>query len=88
MTKPITVVGNKLGINADVHASGGFVEIEVCDPQGNPIGTSEYVTRTAKNAIVKWQDSKGFDLAKYQGKQVRLHFKLQEAKLFSFYFED
>ena len=88
MTKPITVVGNKLGINADVHASGGFVEIEVCDPQGNHIGTSEYVTRTAKNGIVKWQDSKGFDLAKYQGMQVRLHFKLQEAKLFSFYFED
>ena len=88
ITKPITVVGPKLGVNADVHPSGGYVGIDVYDPEGNHIGASDYMTKSAANGIVKWKDVKGFNLAKYKGKKVKLHFKLQDAKLFSFYFED
>lgn len=86
MTTPITVVGNTLGVNVDVHSSGGFVEINVYDRHGNHIGTSEYVTKSAHNGIVKWKE--GFDLAQYQGKKIKVQFTLQDAKLFSFYYED
>ena len=93
VTQPFVCNGNKLFVNADGH--DGSVAIEVLDEKGKPLKGFETkscrivsVDTLAKetDGWIQWTKKK--DLKRVQGKQIRLRFTLQNAKLYSFRIAD
>jgi hypothetical protein len=83
ITKPFVWKGNGLELNADVQE--GRIKAEILDARANRLaGYVGHVER--KDGVrldIEWHD-KATDLAKLQGKTVRLKFTLNRARLFAF----
>ena len=86
-TKPMVFSGNQLEINAD--ASGGAVSVEIQDNNGRPVdgyslADCDPVSRNAVHHIVSWKGRA--DVTLLSGHDLRLLFKLRNAKLYAFQF--
>jgi hypothetical protein len=84
-TKSLEVVGNSLGISADV-APSGFVKVTILDKNNEQIAEGELVTTTVSDSKIKWKEN--FDFSDLKNQNIRLKFELREAKIFSFSFQD
>ena len=87
LTKPLTFTGDSLQLNYKC-ADGGFVQVELCDPLGEPIeGMTRkecHLTGDAISQNVSWTSGK--TLGKSSGTPVRIRFVLKDAELFAFQF--
>ena len=82
LTKPLTLNGGELHINAD--ASQGYVIVSVTDDTGIPLEnyTSQLIAGDQLDAEVKFNHS----LEALKGKKVRLRFQMKSASLYSYWF--
>lgn len=80
-TTPIVCPGNELQLCADVRKKG-FVKVILLDKDNRELAQSKLIKETVTDAEVEWQ--KGFSLENLKGKEFRLKFQLQDAKLYSF----
>jgi len=83
-TKPFTMKGEQLRVNAD--AADGELRVEVLDEQSRPISgcnaaSCEPISADALRAEVKWR---GGSLRELKGQKIHLRFQLTRAKLFAF----
>jgi hypothetical protein len=76
--------GATLTITCD--AAGGSVAVTVLDAAGKVLGRGRPIAADVTDAAVGWQD--GDDPAPPAGKEVRLRFEIQDAKLYSFGFSE
>ncbi len=88
-TKPLVMTGQALGINATV--DGGDVRVEIRDESGTPIPgyTLEDCDAFVGDSVrheVSWQGQS--DLSGLRGRVVQLHFRMQRARLYSFWLVD
>ena len=81
-TIPVTCSGETLCLIAD--AQGGAVRVEVLDAKGKTLAHSKPLTGNVTSAAVAWAD--GFRFSEFSGKPIRLQFKIEKAKLYSFSF--
>jgi len=92
LTRPMAFTGRKLHVNADV-AAGGELTAAVLDYRGAPLpGYRHEDCRPIKadgiDLAVSWKGKTDLaDLAGKAGSDVRLQFRLRNAKLFSFWIE-
>ena len=89
VTQPFRCNGDRLFVNAEAQA--GSLRVEVLDENGNPLEGLEaaschvVTTDTLAKENEGWiQWTKEADLRRVQGKQIRLRFTLQNARLYSF----
>ncbi|MEE9603413.1 MAG: alpha/beta fold hydrolase [Thermoguttaceae bacterium] len=86
VTKPFKLEGDKLQLNVD--AVSGYVKVELLDKSGKPIlGFSGDAAKTYRGfdklrLEPKWKDQA--DLSSLEGKEVRLRFTMENAKLYAF----
>ena len=86
ITKPFTLTGNRLELNADLRS--GTLRVEILDVDGNPLdGYSGEDCLPLENVdglrlAPRWRDHA--DLSGLSGRAVRLKVYLQDAKLFAF----
>ena len=82
LTKPLTLDGRELRLNAD--ASQGYVTVAVTDDTGAPLEnyTSQQIVGDQLDAEVEFSHS----LEALKGKDVRLRFQLRNASLYSYWF--
>jgi hypothetical protein len=82
LTKPLTLNGGELHLNAD--ASQGYVTVSITDDIGTPLEnyTSRQVVGDQLDTSVKFNQP----LAALKGKEVRLRFHLKNASLYSYWF--
>ena len=88
-TIAIVVPGKTLRINATTRR-GGWLKIEACDLDGNPLAGHSFGDATPiigdhYRSVVKWGDQE--DLGVEPGAPVRLRFKMKQAKIFAIDFE-
>ena len=83
VTKPFTLFGDKVYVNAD--ASKGELCTEVLDGQGVALAASAPLTGDRPDGEVTWTQG---NMANLKGREVTLHFTLRNAKLYSFWIED
>ena len=83
-TTPVVCQGNELQLCADVQSSGS-VKVMLVDKDNQELAESKPIKQTVTDAVVKWQE--GFSIKDVKGKDVRLKFELNSAKLYSFGFE-
>ena len=83
-TKPVTGNFAALSITADVQ-DGGSVHVAVVDEQGTELARSKPINSTVTDGKVTWTD--GWDLTGVSGKEIRLKFELNNAKLYAFQFQ-
>jgi hypothetical protein len=83
VTKPITFAGGRLVLNYATSAAGS-VQIEIQDPDGKTLATSDPLFGDEFDAAVSWQG--GVDLATRAGRPVRLRFVLRDADVYAFHF--
>jgi hypothetical protein len=83
LTKPFNVNGTKLLVN--VNAAGGSLDIEVLDDNEKSLALSQSVTGDRLRASVSWKSG---DLARLQGRAIRLRFLLRNARLYSFWLDN
>ena len=89
-TKVLTFTGSHLVINFSTSAAG-YIKVELLDSKGNPLQnySSDDCIPLIGNEIsrmVEWKS--GSDLLKLKGSPIRLHFKMEDADLFSLRFEE
>jgi len=89
LTRPMAFAGRKLHVNADVAAGGGLT-VAVLDYRGAPLpgyghGDCPPIKAAGFDLPVSWKTKA--DLAGLAGSDVRLQFRLRNAKLFSFWIE-
>ena len=93
LTKPLLIPGGKLHLNAETEP-GGFIRIAVRRGDGVKDGDwldggnfddGERFTGDSVDKVMQWKSGTGFDALK--DKSLRLHFWLNKAKLYSFWFE-
>lgn len=82
-TKPVICQGEWLCITADVQNEGS-VSVSMIDDQGHEIAVSKPSCRTVTDGKVKWTRNRTLS----SGKDIRLRFQLNKAKLYSFSFTD
>jgi len=82
-TKPVTCQGEWLCITADVQNEGS-VSVSMIDDQDNEIAVSNPISQTVTDGKVKWSCNRKLSF----GKDTRLRFLLNKAKLYSFSFTD
>lgn len=82
-TQSIVCTGETLSLAAD--AERGSIVVILEDDKGNTLAESEPVTGRKPYTSVTW--TKGFNLSANEGQLVRLRFKIDQAKLYSFMFE-
>ena len=87
MTKPFTVEGDRLEINAD--ASRGLIKVEITEADGQLIGGFDVneaieIKNNGFSIPVEWRN--GNKPADLKGKLVRLRFYMYRARLYSFRF--
>jgi len=86
VTKPFRLEGSGLEVNVDAHA--GRIQIEILDENGTPIpgfsgkDATEYQAVDDLRLKPAWKDNK--DLSALKGKAVRIRFRLSNAKLYAF----
>lgn len=82
-TKPLVLERSDLHVNVD--ATAGTFEVSLIDRQGATVATSEPVAGNQPRSRIRWKtgDAKG-----HQGHPVSLRFKLQNARLYSFWFDE
>ncbi len=90
MTKPITFKGDPLAVNF-TKSAGGKIQIELQDPNGNPLKRLSLkdcrpLNGDAIDQTVQWGPSA--DVGAWAGRPVRLHFRLTNADLYSFRFQE
>ncbi len=83
-TNPVVCTGNELRICTDVEKNG-YVKLKLLDSDNKPLAEGKLVVRTVTDGPIEWRD--GFSFRKLKGKEIRLRFKLKDAKLYSFSFE-
>jgi len=84
VTKPLACPGRALALSADVD-KGGSVAINLLDAAGKKIAQARPLRRTVTDAPVKWLDESATKNLK--GRTVRLEFELNNAKIYSFSFQ-
>ena len=87
-TKPFTMTGDELHMNASTSA-GGFVRVEITDAQGTPVpgfsfSESEPFVGDFINTVVRWKSKS--DLNAMIGKPIRLRLELLDADVFAIQF--
>ncbi len=82
LTRPFTVPGSTLFVNAD--ALEGELSIQVIDEDGREMARSAPLTGDQPAAEVAWQEG---DIAAHESKTVQLRFELRQARLFSFWIQ-
>ena len=82
LTKPLTLDGRKLHLNAD--ASQGYVTVAITDDTGVPLEnyTSHQIVGNQLDTEIEFNHS----LEALKGKEVRLLFQLRNASLYSYWF--
>ena len=83
VTRPLRFTGNNLELNYATSAAG-FVRVELIGPDGAKIAESGELIGDRIARTVLWQDGKS--LQEWQGKPVRLRFRMKDAELFSLRF--
>jgi hypothetical protein len=96
-TKPLACAGRALRISADVR-SGGSIRVVLSDAEGKTLAESNVVSSRPKkwewrhetrtqyaDEAIEWAND--WDFSAMDGKMVRLTFRLEKAKLYSFSFE-
>lgn len=84
-TKPLTVVGETLLINADVPPSGGFVKTRVLAETGEEVlAVAELKSKSVTDEPLEWLQG---SLKALKSKKVRIEFEMRDAKVYSFSFE-
>lgn len=82
-TEPFLLPTPWLHINVD--AGGGSVEVEVLDESGDVVAESEPITGDHARHSVHWKRG---DLAVFIYPPVRLRFKVKDASIYSYWFEE
>ena len=82
-TTPVVCTNNELQLCVDV-GKKGFAKVTILDKDNRKLAQSKLIKKTVTDAEVKWLDS--FSFENLRGKNVRLRFKLKNAKLYSFSF--
>lgn len=85
-TKPLRISGKRLVINAECD-DDGYVAVEVLDVDGKPVdgftpSGGDRFTGDSVRHVVKWEDNP--NIASLNGKDVRLRFYINSARLYSF----
>jgi len=80
-TKPVKCQGKTLCITADIQNKGSVL-VTILDRQDNEIAVSKPIDQTVTDGKVKWNSNGKLS----SGKDVRLKFLLNKAKLYSFSF--
>jgi hypothetical protein len=83
-TKAVSVVANKLCINADV-APSGYVRVFALDKNNKKLAEGKLISKTVTDGRIKWKDR--FALRKLKGRKIKFMFELRESKLYSFSFK-
>jgi len=86
VTKPLTFEGSDLHLNFESSAAG-HIYVDVLDADGNPLADKKSFEVYGNNIDRKVCFADGTDFAEFSGKPVRLRFTMQEAKLYSMWFE-
>ena len=86
-TRPLTMSGDRLVVNAD--ASLGSIRIEILDDHGQPLlgfakQAADPITTDNVRHVATWQSNP--DVADLNGKPIKLRFHLDRSKLYSFTF--
>lgn len=86
VTKPISFCGDTLHINFETSAYG-YIIVELLDKDGNEIPGKRSFELFGNNIDrkVRFEDGSGF--GEFAGKDVRLRFRMRDAKLYSIKFE-
>lgn len=95
LTRPIECPGGHLRINARTTSADGFVRVAVRTGSGDQDGTylegwnfedmEVPFSGDSTDAALRWRGQSGFD--RLQGQAVRLHFWMQDAEVYSWWFE-
>ena len=89
VTRPLTLPGHALFVNAEV-GDGGYVKAEVMKPDETPLdgftlADSRPLTENTTKGRLTWQTTDEVHIA--PGQHLRLRFQLQNAKLYSLWLE-
>ena len=80
-TRPFSVPGRKLYVNADV--SKGELRVELLNGEGEVVATSEPLSGDLPREDVKWATG---DLAELEAQRISLRFTLTDGSLYSYWF--
>ena len=83
LSKPFVAPGAKLFANVD--ATGGSLKVEALDDSGKVLSVSEAISGDQPRASVSWPAGKAPAL---KDQTISLRFKLEKAKLYSFWHEE
>ena len=86
VTKPFTFTGSILHLNFTTSAKG-YIYVDVLDKDGNALSEKTSFEVFGDNIDRKVWFADGSDFSEYQGKEIRLRFRMAEAKLYSLWFE-
>jgi hypothetical protein len=86
VTKPITFKGNALHLNFETSAYG-YIIVELLDEKGNEIEGKNCFEVFGNSIDRKVIFEDGSDFSEYEGKTIRLRFRMRDAKLYSMKFE-
>jgi hypothetical protein len=86
VTKPLTFKGSVLHLNFTTSARG-YIYIDVLDCDGNIISADTSFEIFGDNIDRKIYFNNGDDFSGFEGKEIRLRFRMREAKLYSMWFE-
>ena len=82
VTKPVRCSGQELRVSAD--AAAGSLRVAVLEADGLDLERSRPIKADVTDRAVGWEGGRG--LAALEGREVRLRFELQSARLYSFSF--
>lgn len=86
ITKPIIFEGSDLHINFSTSAYG-YIYADVLDETGNPLSDKVSFEIYGDNIDRRIYFENGSDFSEYEGKTVRLRFRMKDAKLYSMWFK-
>ena len=86
VTKPFVFEGSVLHLNMSTSAYG-YIYVDVLDENGNELSKKESFEIFGNTIDRKVVFDDGEDFSKYQGKPIRLRFRMRDAKLYSMKFE-
>ena len=87
VTKPLIFQGKDLHINFAT-SPYGYIKVDVLDKDGNALSEKESYEIFGDHIDRKVCFADGTDFSEYEGKEVRLRFKMRDAKIFSLKFEN